>query len=227
MGKAYATVIRQKDSARLRYTLATIGAAVLLWLVTIAPTHAATPGSPLLDKRQVDSSDISSFTKWTTVMPRYEMQQSAADKKCYGKNCLNRKWEALLWDLRDKPLELQMNAINRFFNDIAYVSDLENYAIADYWQTPYELMEHGGDCEDYAVAKYISLKRLGVPESSMRILIVKDANLNDTIHAVLEVTVDGTSEILDNQAANVLATADVYHYKPVFAINESKWWAYK
>lgn len=159
-------------------------------------------------------------------MPRYEMQKAGADAKCYGPGCLNKKWEALLESLEDKPVNVQIEAVNKFFNGMKYVSDQDNYGVADYWNTPYELMERGGDCEDYAIAKYISLKRLGVPEGDMRIIIVRDQSLGGIMHAILQVDVDGEKEILDNQSKLVKTASQVRQYSPVFAINEAKWWAY-
>ncbi len=160
-------------------------------------------------------------------MPRYEMQRDEYRNGCIGEGCLNKQWEKLLKQLDGKPVGEQIDGVNHFFNAIAYVPDVENYGTGDYWQTPYELMEFGGDCEDYAIAKYISLKRLGVAEKDMRILVVKDGNLGDIIHAVLEVETAGGTQILDNQEKAVLPINQVMHYSPIFAINETSWWAYK
>lgn len=183
--------------------------------------------NPLLASRQTDSNDLTAFTKWNGIIPRYEAQREGMADKCIAEACLNKQWEQLLIDLKNKPVYQQIESVNRFFNSMRYVSDQENYGISDYWQTPYELMERGGDCEDYAVAKYISLRRLGIPENALRIVIVRDTKLDDTVHAFLEVNIEDTLHILDNQAQSVLPVASVYHYKPMFAINESKWWSYK
>ena len=61
----------------------------------------------------------------------------------------------------------------------------------------------------------------------MRILIVHDQSLNGELHAILEVKTAEGAVILDNQAKEVLPVAQVNHYQPVYAINESKWWAYR
>ncbi len=201
--------------------LLVIGAIVL----SAVPAFAAT--NTLLNGNQVGSSDITAFTKWTALMPRYEQQRAASADQCIGTGCLNQKWEALLSALDGKPVQEQINAVNSFFNAMKYVSDQQNYGVADYWNTPYELMERGGDCEDYAIAKYISLKRLGVSESDMRLLIVHDQDLGGELHAILEVKVDEVAQILDNQAKSVLPEARINHYQPIYAINEAKWWAYR
>ncbi len=221
--------IREKAATNSRFQrfafIALAGALAAMAMFVSGDAMAAV--NPLLSSRQVDSSDISPFTKWTALMPRYEMQRAEAESKCIGEGCLNKKWEKLIGELEGKPVQTQIDAVNKFFNSMKYISDQENYGTADYWNTPYELMERGGDCEDYAIAKYISLKRLGVSESDMRIIVVKDQNLNGTLHALLEVTVGDTAQLLDNQAKTVLPVAKVFHYQPIFAINESKWWAYK
>lgn len=206
----------------------------LYWLTLLLAIVAATlmnPGanaatSPFLTQQEVDSDDISAFTKWTGVMPRYELQRVEASDRCIGDACLNKQWEALLVRLKGTSLNRKIVAVNDFFNAIPYVSDLDNYGVTDLWQTPYELMEKGGDCEDYAIAKYISLRRLGVPESDMRIIVVRDADLGGVVHAVLEVRDGNRAKVLDNQNARIIPTKQIHHYSPLFAINEHKWWSY-
>jgi predicted transglutaminase-like cysteine proteinase len=189
-------------------------------------TNAWAVTSPLMNGRQSSSSDLSAFTKWTSVLPRYEEQRAEADDQCFGKGCLNQKWEDLLISLEGKPVAVQVEAVNRFFNKIRYIEDTDNYGVSDYWQTPYEMFERGGDCEDYAIGKYISLKRLGVAEEDMNLVIVRDRQQGGIVHAMLEVKVGGDIKLLDNQAGAVKSIASVFRYTPVFAINEHRWWAY-
>jgi predicted transglutaminase-like cysteine proteinase len=210
-----------------RLVSSVLAAALVLSAIVFSAMPARAATSPFLAGTQVDSSDISPFTKWTALMPRYERQRADADSKCIGAGCQNQKWETLLTTLADKPVQEQIDAVNKFFNAMKYVSDKDNYGVTDRWNTPYELMERGGDCEDYAIAKYISLKRLGVSESDLRILIVKDDTLDGTIHAILESSAGDVAQILDNQSKSVMPAAKIFHYQPVYAINESKWWAYK
>lgn len=214
-----------RTSRATQYIALVACATILTMLLPTTPAWALL--NPLLISRQVDFSDISPFTKWTPLMPRYEAQRAEMKGRCVGKACMNQQWETLLRRLANKPLPEKIEAVNRFFNAIAYVSDEDNFGINDYWQTPYEMMANGGDCEDYAIAKYISLKRLGVPETAMRIVVVKDMNLDGSVHAMLEVKFENKAYILDNQAKTVLPLARVFHYEPIFAINESKWWSYK
>jgi predicted transglutaminase-like cysteine proteinase len=194
-------------------------------LLALANAASAQP-NPLIHSRLTASNDIRPFTKWTEVMPRYEMQRQSASDDCYGDGCKNHQWEKMLSSLAGSNLDTQLVAINDFFNAMPYIKDAENFGTNDYWQTPYELMERGGDCEDYAIAKYISLRRLGIAENTMRIIVVKDEALGGTIHAVLEVIGEDGAQILDNQDTAIRAAAEVFHYQPMFAINESAWWSY-
>lgn len=218
-----------KPSANLRFSVLLVTFFVGLLTIVSPTTPAQAVSNPLFTTREVGYEDISAFKKWTDVRPRYEREhaKSIRNNACIGEDCLNQKWEALLITLADKPVMEQIAEINDFFNAMPYVSDMDNYGVVDLWQTPYELMERGGDCEDYAIAKYISLKRLGVPEDRLRLLVVRDQKLGGIIHAVLEVKVGSEMRILDNQASDVRLASEVFHYQPLFAINEAQWWAYK
>ncbi len=201
-----------------------------LFVMLAAPVAEASRGKSLfLRVNPVSSTDISAFTKWTSLFPRYEREKNDPYNGCTdGKRCLPREWDALLEKLQGQPEMKQLQAVNDFFNkNVPYVEDIVNWGVEDYWSTPYEFMARGGDCEDYAIAKYFSLKRLGIPESRMRLMIVQDFNLGGEMHAILEVRVNGTPYILDNQAAQVISEAEIFHYQPLYAINQENWWAYQ
>jgi predicted transglutaminase-like cysteine proteinase len=104
-----------------------------------------------------------------------------------------------------------------------YVSDSDNYGQTDYWATPIEFFQRGGDCEDYAIAKYTALRMLGVPENRLRIAIVQDMQKNIP-HAVLIVYTDQGAMVLDNQIKSTISADNVRHYKPIFSINQDAWW---
>lgn len=222
---AWHILVLRTQRTRTGRLLAVVGAATLASLM-LPTTPAFALINPLILTRVVSFEDVSPFTKWTPVLPRYEAQRAEAAERCIGPDCLNHRWEAMLRSVRNKSTLHKVEAVNRFINRIPYVTDQDNFALEDVWQTPYEMMANGGDCEDYVIAKYISLKRLGVPELAMRILVVRDRNLDGQVHAALEVMVDGRAMLLDNQIAAVTSTQMVFHYEPVYAINESTWWSY-
>jgi predicted transglutaminase-like cysteine proteinase len=181
--------------------------------------------SPFLSAQQARHEDLSAFTKWTSVLARYNAQR--ATMKCKDESCPEAKWEAMIAEQKGKSTMAQIEAVNDFFNAVTYIEDNANYGVEDYWATPYEFMQRGGDCEDYAIAKYLTLKRLGIPESVMRIVILQDNNLGGIMHAVLEVRQGDKRLLLDNQAKEVVDESTIYHYRPIYALNGTAWWTYQ
>ncbi len=101
-----------------------------------------------------------------------------------------------------------------------------NWGVEDYWETPYEFLTVSGDCEDYAISKYYTLRNLGIPASRLRIIIVQDLNLGGVIHAILGIYDGKDMWVLDNQIKQVILARKIYHYRPIYGINEEGWWAY-
>lgn len=96
-------------------------------------------------------------------------------EKNYGKFAKNRflALEKLINDLKDKSDEEKLEKVNDFFNNVAYQSDQKTYGTSDYWATPYEFLARDrGDCEDYVIAKYFTLKQLGIPTSKLYLTYV-------------------------------------------------------
>jgi hypothetical protein len=104
----------------------------------------------------------------------------------------------------------------------AYVSDERNYGAGDYWATPRQLLSRGGDCEDYAIAKYLALRELGIATGDMRIVVLTDQE-NNVQHAILTVEDGDRILALDNQIARVTDTRRIHYYRPLYAINETSW----
>ena len=199
-----------------------LGALSVLVLI-LFPMVTLAMQSPFVTTQQSRHGDLSAFTKWTGVIARYNSERG----KCKDETCPQAKIDAFIQEQRNKPISEQVRAVNSFFNAVTYVEDSANYGMDDYWATPNQFMERGGDCEDYSIAKYMTLKRLGVPESMMRIVILQDNNLGGIMHAVLETRIGKQRFLLDNQAKEVTDEASIYHYRPIYALNSSAWWAYQ
>ena len=108
-------------------------------------------------------------------------------------------------------------------NSARYIEDINNYGDTDYWATPGQFFDRSGDCEDYAIAKFMTLLELGFSNEQMRIAVVHDTNLN-LIHAVLVVYVNDVGYLLDNQIEQVVQVDSVRHYRPYYSLNETRWW---
>lgn len=173
------------------------------------------------------NTDLKPFKKWVAALTRYSKE--VASKKagaCGGKelnSCSYGKWMAFLDGLKDKDVATKVREVNTYMNRAPYITDNQNWGTKDYWSSPGEFMAKFGDCEDYAIAKYMSLRHLGFKESEMRVVAVKDMNLK-VGHAVLVIYLGGKTYLLDNQIKNVVSTTKVKHYVPVFSINADTWW---
>ena len=80
------------------------------------------------------------------------------------------QWETLIKSAGEDNEWQMINRVNQFFNQIHYVSDAHLWGEIDYWATPTEFLRaNAGDCEDFAIAKYYTLKAMGMDESKMRL----------------------------------------------------------
>jgi predicted transglutaminase-like cysteine proteinase len=75
-----------------------------------------------------------------------------------------------------------------------------------------------GDCEDYAIVKYVALGHLGVAPSDLRLLIVYDAKHGAT-HAVVAVRHEGEWLILDNRTLIMIKVEASQSYWPLFVLD--------
>ena len=86
-----------------------------------------------------------------------------------------RQWQGMLQQASNLPEQQQVLVVNEFFaRSLRYQTDIQLWKQEDYWATPLETLGKGlGDCEDYAIAKYISLRALGVSDDKLRLIYVK------------------------------------------------------
>ena len=115
---------------------------------------------------------------------------------------------------------------NNFFNQVPYVNDIRHWGVEDYWATPVEMLgTFGGDCEDYSVGKYLTLKDLGVPIERLRITYVRALRLNES-HMVLAyyATPDAEPLILDNLTSDIRPASQRTDLEPVYSFNDDDLW---
>jgi len=91
----------------------------------------------------------------------------------------------MMSDLKEKSDMDKLEGVNDFFNRVRFVSDMETWGVKDYWATPTEFLRRDqGDCEDFVIAKFFTLKELGIPENKLFFTYVKALKLNQA-HMVL------------------------------------------
>lgn len=182
---------------------------------------------------EVKSSNMKAFKKWRSALKRYikERKKGVGKFQCDTSRlniCDYGDWAKFLRSLKGKGRYAQMKAINTRMNKAKYVTDKNNWGRKDFWATPGEFMARFGDCEDYAIVKYLSLRALGFKEHQLRVVAVKDLNLK-VGHAVLVVILRDKKKrkryfVLDNQIKKIVEQHKIRHYQPVFSLNTKNWW---
>jgi predicted transglutaminase-like cysteine proteinase len=115
-----------------------------------------------------------------------------------------------------------LRPVNGFFNDLPFVEDRVHWRIEDYWATPAEfLSSRGGDCEDYVIAKYFTLKELGVPVSRLRLVYARTWRTSEAHMVLAYFAAPGADPlILDNQERGIRRAADRPDLIPVYMFND-------
>ncbi len=172
---------------------------------------------------------------WGDLGPSNEVIALAVKQYGEGAASLLRKWREILHSDKSLNDAKKLEAVNQFFNSVPYVSDLEHWGKADYWATPLELLaSNGGDCEDFAIAKYFTLRELGVPNERLRIayvtaLLMNQGQMKFQGHMVLTYfsTPDAEPLILDNLQGKILPASQRKDLAPVYSFNGDSLWLAK
>jgi predicted transglutaminase-like cysteine proteinase len=121
---------------------------------------------------------------------------------------------------RQRQGRARLGAINRAVNlSIKPVSDWAQYGVADFWSAPLATLSAGtGDCEDYAIVKYVALRESGIVPDDLRLVIVYDIK-RETDHAVVAVRLDLEWLILDNRTLILVNAEEAGHYHPLIVLD--------
>lgn len=172
---------------------------------------------------------------WPTPAAAYDPQRLRQSmQQAYGQAGLAvlEEWFAMLERLRDQDIQIQLRDVNDFFNRrIRWVDDIAVWGVEDYWATPLEALGKGkGDCEDYSIAKYITLKQLNVPGERLRMIYVRARIGRSQItqaHMVLGYYSTPNAEplVLDNIAPSITPASQRTDLDPLFSFNSDGLWA--
>src|SRR5271167_1979877 len=153
---------------------------------------------PLFGTRESFSTDLKPFFKWTGVMARFRAELSQATAPCPAGiwvACEPVEWRQLLNEIDGLDLRAKLAHVNAALNRYPYALSVRNWGWSDYWETPFEFLRKGGQCQDYAIAKYLVLRAAGVPDALLRVVVLRDLQRR-LDHAVLIAYVDGTVLLL-------------------------------
>ena len=134
------------------------------------------------------------------------------------------QWKHLRTLLKEASRHETVVAVNAFFNLWPHVDDRVAWGVEEHWARPVDFINRGGDCEDYAIAKYYALRSLGFPAEKLLIAAVWNRNKKEP-HAILIARVDDTDFALDNQHPHIRPLDELPQYGPYFyAVNEDGMW---
>ena len=166
---------------------------------------------------------LSAWAEW----PAWDFTQILLKAEQRYGNLGNAKTRLLAWnELMQTSSGLgeteKLKLVNSFFNrQFRFSDDSRNWRQTDYWATPVEaLIKGAGDCEDYSIAKYFTLRRLGVPSEKLRITYVKALQYNQA-HMVLTYYASPTATplVLDNLIGEIRPASLRKDLLPVYAFN--------
>jgi len=149
----------------------------------------------------------------------------------YGKSARSRltAWENLIiLDNSQTDLE-KLEKVNQFFNKMEFVDDIDHWRVKDYWATPIEFLgTQGGDCEDFTIAKYFTLRAMGIKDEKLNLTYVKALTYN-VHHMVLAYYSSPGSEplILDNIVKDIHPASKRTDLLPIYSFNGTGMWLAK
>ncbi len=225
-------------SVQLRVLRALIVACGVAWLGPAAPVSAGTllsPGPATLIRKSAEPFGLSAssltygglYDKWQGVQRRLEdelVQLALCEgdpDRCASPAAL--KFLAIVDAGRLRQGRARIGEVNRAINlAIRPVSDFAQYGQDDVWSSPLVTFTKGsGDCEDYAIAKYVALRLAGIAPDDLRIVVVHDT-IHGEDHAVAAARLDGRWLTLDNNRMLMVEDTNIRNYRPTFVIDQSQ-----
>jgi len=198
-----------------------VTAAVLAMVQPIAPTQAAGSAFSRVAEQQLDA--LWRLPQWQQVMRQLPQQENQV------RACLSRRvcsdpgvlWLAQIIERSHGRSPIQQAAeVNSALNRKPYRTDQEQFGREDVWESPVTFAHLGGDCEDYAIAKYFVLKLLGFKDGNLRIVVLTSDG-GQEVHALLLVRAEQSWLILDNRTDRLQDLGEFSGWRPQYAVNET------
>jgi predicted transglutaminase-like cysteine proteinase len=223
-------------SVQFRAWRALIVACGVAWFGPGAPVSAGTllsPGPATLIRKSAEPFGLSAsslthgglYDKWQGVQRRLEdelVQLALCEgdpDRCASPAAL--KFLAIIDAAKLREGRARLGEVNRAVNlAIRPVSDFAQFGQIDVWSSPLAtLARGGGDCEDYAIAKYVALRLAGIAPDDLRIVVMHDT-LHGDDHAVAAARLDGRWLTLDNNRMMMVEDTNIRNYRPTFVIDQ-------
>ncbi|EON88343.1 transglutaminase-like cysteine peptidase [Plesiomonas shigelloides] len=153
---------------------------------------------------------------------------SMAIQQAYGQEAVQRyqRLARLVKESQRVSVMTKLQRVNDFYNQLKFIDDIHLWGKPDYWASPLEFIgAGGGDCEDFSLAKYYSLRELGIADKQLRLVYVKALSLNQ-FHMVLAYYPQPSAMplLLDNLNPKILPANQRMDLAPVYSFNASELW---
>ena len=220
------------NSITLRTLRAVFLVCGLAWFGPAAAGTLLSPGAAVAIKKSVEPFGLPAAMlmdgglrdKWLGVQRRLddEMVQLAL---CEGdrEGCVSPaalQFLAIVDAAKARDGRARLGEINRAINlAVRPVSDLAQYGQLDVWASPLATLTRGGDCEDYAIAKFVALRQAGIAPDDLRIVIMRDT-IHGEDHAVAAARLDDRWFMLDNRRMAMVEDSDIRNFRPTFVIDQ-------
>ena len=187
---------------------------------TVAIKSAAEPFG--LVARPVISGAI--LTKWNDVAAEIRDDNEILTHCREGAWCPQAalRFLAIVDEGRSRNGRARIGVINRAINlAIVATPDVVQWHVADRWSAPLETFTTGrGDCEDYAIAKYVALRAAGIAEDAVKLVVLRNIAKAEE-HAVVAVQLDDGWVILDNRWLALVHDTETLRATPLFVLDDS------
>lgn len=164
------------------------------------------------------------LTKWNEVAAEIRDDNEILTRCRDGAWCPQaaQRFLAIVDEGRSRTGRARIGVINRAINlAIVATPDMVQWHVADRWSPPLETFTTGrGDCEDYAIAKYVALRAAGIAGDDVKLVVLRNiAKAED--HAVVAVRLDDGWVILDNRWLALVHDAEMWRAMPLFVLDDS------
>ena len=190
--------------------------------------HNDAEHAPLFGSSEVYSRSTWRFKQWTDMLARADAENKDAQHVCTSrtdKHCVPAEWQGLIDRLRGLDLRQQIAIANQAINRHRYVPTAVNWHRSMYWETAFEFLRHGGQCQDYAIAKYLLLRAAGVSADQCAwscCAIPRSISITPCSPSMS----NGEPQLLDNLRGDIVPASSVGDYHPYYSINENGWWTH-
>ena len=195
------------------------------------PTPASRPQSnpPHLSSREpfalpafpVTAGEV--LAKWRLVEEKIDGEAAVLEGCRAQQECPPAAQEFLriVGEGRDRDGLARIGVINRAINlAIMPMSDMKQWGVPDRWSSPLETLTTGrGDCEDYAIAKYVALVDAGIPKEDVKLVIVHNLAFDED-HAMVATRVGSEWIVLDNRSLALVPDIAVRRVTPLFVLDD-------